>query len=1233
MPHETLWLQRPPRTRGDAPVVCESPASFVAAVADGQIGTDAVFVAIVACFVGLYNGRDRLRLAIEDCGRLARRRDQTHPRALAIDLSLSAEAPFHQLALATERALRETTLAASDPREDDPPVDGLVRWHEGTSGRAAPLIPLANDRVDLVFAFTDEGHTLRLDAQAKHAAGHRISSAIVTDAIRESVSCLSKNPSMAVGQIEWVSAECRRKVLGTFNGSPVPYDKERTILHLFEACASQAGHRPAVTFCDETLTYAQLDRKANTLAARLFGCGVRAGELVPLLTGGGLELPIAMLAVLKLGAAFVPIDLAWPDERLRVIFGELNPRIAIYNSPTSVRVNSVPSLCFTAARLEETSVRPLHAQPRPDDLIYGFFTSGSTGTPKCALNFHGGLLNRFLAMSRRFGADGNDVVLQNSRPVFDSSIWQLLWPLTSGSRVVIPAAGKLLDLNYTISIIEKYRITMTDFVPAIFNALVDLIEADRDIVSQLRSLRQLLIGGEEIGAQAVQKFRGLLPGCGICNTYGPTEASIGCVFHEVRDEDGWAIPIGRPIDNCYVAITDPRGRIVPPGIVGELLIGGDCLGEGYLNDPVKTGNAFIPNTLPEIPGARLYRTGDLGYHRPDGNIHFIGRQDQQIKLGGIRIELTEIESVIAAHPAVRAVKVIVEGKREESQRLAAYVVAHTDTGPTDIKHAVASSLPACCVPKHVFMIDRMPLNANGKVDRKALTAMAHSPGRASAETLSPVQRRIRTAWLELLAVDSAGLYDDFFTLGGDSLIAVRLGLRLREEFGCRMLARDIFRCPTISAQAAFVESRLERDEVLEGAPPAQTLLAAARLDPDIHVAPGTVLGTPDVVLLTGATGFVGSHLLRSLLLDTAVHVICLIRAANDVAAMARLRETLRHYRLDENGCAERTTAIAGDLALPRLGLSDAVYERLARSVDAIVHNGAAVNLLLDYPALKATNVNGTLEIIRLAVRHKPKRIHYISTLAAVAPDGGASFDETELTAGQLFPALGYGQSKSVAERLLAEARARGVSAVTYRLGEVMPHSRTGIANGRALLDTLIRSCLKLGLSFSSTLRLDYTPVDYIGSFLAAAVTAPPSGLATPVFHVFHPQAQSLERIFESFRKAGFTLRPVSYPAFHTALREACAAPAADPDLLLTLALIPDPRDSDGTRYEDKLFQIVNDAGSRFSCAQTLAAVSRLGVAWPPPGTRALDAYAEFHRREFRRQHEVTDSVRNFMRVQ
>jgi len=1209
--------------RRDGRIVCREVARLAEQLLGGATAAIPVFVAVVGCVLGRYRARDRVRLAVSLPGVGGEDRRGAAEAAIVIDLPVSPDGGFSELAAIASKALDGSKGAAvagdgvDGPTErlaveGDAPVDAVVTWQEGEWSPMTPCRAIGYDRVDLLFDFVRDANVLRLAVRAAGAANHRISPAVIGDVVSEIAQCLSEEPSATIGQLRLVSPAWRRKLLVEFNGQPVPHRKDRTILDLFEECAARAGNRPAITSGEDRLSYAKLNGKANALASRLHDAGVGKGDLIPVVTGGGVELPIAMIALMKLGAAFVPVDAAWPDERLQVIFDELKPKLALYENPAQVAVAKIPSLSFSASLLEERADKPTSVTLLPDSLIYGFFTSGSTGIPKCALNLHGGLLNRFLAMSRRFGATGDDVVLQNSKHVFDSSIWQLLWPLTTGSQVVMPRATGLLDLSYIVSLIERHGITMTDFVPSIFNTLVDLMEAHRAIIPRLASLRHLLIGGEEIGAKAVQKFRDFLPGCGVTNTYGPTEASIGCVFHEVRDEDGWSIPIGKPIDNCYVAILDPRGMLVPPGVVGEIMIGGDCLGRGYLNDPVKTGAAFVVNTLAEIPGERLYKTGDLGYHRADGNIFFVGREDHQVKLGGVRIELAEIETAIAAHPAVRAVKVVVEGRREELQRLVAYVVADAGISPKDIKQTVAGTLPAYCVPKQVFMIDRIPLTPNGKADRKALAAMARRHGEPPAdEAITEAERRIRAAWLRLLALDDAGVRDDFFDLGGDSLAAIRLAMQLSSDFSGKVSARDVYHHRTIRAQAALVDKRLERAPLPAGDDPETTLRAAARLDPAIHASPGTAAETASLVLLTGATGFVGSHLLRKILEYTSARVICLARAENDAAAAARVRQALRHYRLEDDDGLERVTAVAGNLELPRLGIPKSVYNDLAGAVDAVVHNGASVNFLLDYQTLHSVNVGGTTEIIRLAAARRPKRLHYISTLSAIDVETCASFDETELAAEARFPAGGYGQSKSVAERLVSEARRRGVAATTYRLGEVMPHSRTGIANSQALFDTLIRSCLKLGLSFATPLRFDYTPVDYIARFVAAAVAAPTPPVS--VFHVFHPEGQALETIFESLRNAGFPLRPVSYRSFHEALRRACDGPAADQDLLLTAALMPEPAEADAARTDAKVAQIFANAGLRFSCANTLAALDRWGIRWPSPRLGALDAYAAFHR--------------------
>jgi amino acid adenylation domain-containing protein/thioester reductase-like protein len=1197
--------------RCDTHFICRRAGHFATQTADDAEGPAPLLVAAVACLLGLYRECDRIRIGVS----LPPTPRGLRKSPVLIDLQVLPEARFNELTAIAARALQARPPVMVD---GDQSVDAIVEWRECAQVPEIARCNIAPDHGGLLFEFILSPDTLRLAIHSTGSAAQRIFPQVIADVMAELFQSVFEDPATPTAALRFVSAAWRHRLLTGFNTQPIPYRRDRTILHLFEDCAVRLAHRPAVTCANHELTYGELNGKANALAARLHEIGVRKGDLIPVVTDGGIELPIAMIALMKLGAAFVPVDVAWPDERLRVIFNELAPKLALYNKLARV-VGGVPRLRIAVEALDPRNFKPLDVDILPEDLIYGFFTSGTTGTPKCTLNLHGGLLNRFLAMSRRFGADADEVVLQNSRHVFDSSIWQLLWPLTKGGRVVIPSGSNLLDLPHTISLIERHAVTMTDFVPSIFGALVELIDADAQLVPCLRSLRHLLIGGEEIGPRSVQKFRGVLPDCAITNTYGPTEASIGCIFHQVSDEDGLTIPIGRPIDNCYATIVNARGLPVPPGAIGEILIGGDCLGRGYLNDQAKTDAAFIANPFIEIPGARLYRTGDLGYHRPDGNILFVGRRDQQVKLGGIRIEPEEIEMVIAARQAVRAVKVLVEGERDESTRLVAYVVAPAEFEPNDIKRAVADSLPAYCVPKQVIIMDRMPLTANGKIDRKALSAMARYQGTAVHETVSDTERRIRSIWLESLSLGRVGLHDHFLECGGDSLVAVKLALRLGKEFARNVAARDIYRFATISSQAEWVEGRHESGASTQPTPTGPTLetslRSAACLDAALEVGPGAVADSPGLVLLTGATGFVGSHLLRSILSDTQANLICLVRGESDAAAVARLQMTLRHYRLEDERWAGRVTAVAGNLESPCFGLPVDVYDRLAGSVDAVVHNGAQVNFLLGFAALRAANVSGTNEIIRFTARCRPKRLHYISTLAAVVADA-AAYAETELSADARFPDGGYGQSKSVAERLVAQARGRGLAAITYRLGEVMPHSNTGVANARALLDTLIRSCLKLGLSFATSLRLDYTPVDYVARFLSAAIAAPTP--PTSVFHVFHPQPRALATIFESFRQAGFQLQCVSYREFHRALREAAAAAAADPDLLLTLALMPEPHNTDHDENDATLTQLVGDAGQRFSCTCTLAAIDRMGISWPSPGPAVLAAYAAYHRDQFQR---------------
>jgi amino acid adenylation domain-containing protein/thioester reductase-like protein len=982
----------------------------------------------------------------------------------------------------------------------------------------------------------------------------------------------------------------RHKVLVEFSGRRVPYPTDRTTIHLIEDEARSAPDRPALLWDDVALSYGECDRLAGAWAAVLRDRGVQRGTFVPVVTGGGPGLAIAILAAMKLGAPFVPIDDGWPEQRIQDGVAALHPKLVICTGQAApALLPSVPVLHIDGTNPPARPHHVVHAIPTVDDLIYGFFTSGSTGTPKCALNHHLGLLNRFLTMTRRFGS-GDDVVLQNSRHVFDSSIWQLLWPLTKGSCVVLPRRDGILDLTRTIDEIARHRVTMTDFVPSVFNTLVRLIVADPSLVSQLSSLRHLLIGGEEMNPRAVRLFRTLLPGVIITNTYGPTEASIGSIFHAVSNADAESIPIGKAIDNTYAVLLDDDGELVAPGEQGEIYLGGDCVGTGYLGDPRMTAAAFVPNAFPEIPGSRLYRTGDFAWHRDDGLLMFAGRRDNQVKLGGVRIELLEVENAIATHPCVAEAKAVVCGEGDR-RALVCCVVLQRPLTPEALAEHAESVLPADWLPRSFYQLERMPLTPNGKLDRRELARLAASPAspcEARHEaTLSETEQTIAELWRETLddAGGDLGPEADFYAAGGTSLSLQLLAVRLRRTFAVRIPLRELADATTIREQAALVGCGARAvDRSASDARMFDDIARAATISAAPHPKP---LGEPRDILLTGATGFVGLHLLAELLSRTAATVYCLVRADDVDQGRGRLAQALATLRRPYD--PSRVVVIAGDLSLPSFGLSDGSWTELAGVIDTVVHCGAQVNLLLGYTALRVPNTLGTAEILRLAVARRAKRLHHISTVGVFGPsctEDTFSLQHEEDGLPDNLPDGGYGRSKWAAEKILLDARERGIPSTVYRLGEVMPHSRSGRGNPHSLLHRLLRACLLLGLRVRTEAITDWTPVDRVAELLVAAVGADLTN------ETLHPLCSCAVRL-DSLLAEVAPLRDVEYFTFHAAVKARAAH--GSPELSALLSVLPEPSMANG----DALLQLFSDSSARFSTKRAVALANCYGLNWGP----------------------------------
>jgi thioester reductase-like protein len=521
---------------------------------------------------------------------------------------------------------------------------------------------------------------------------------------------------------------------------------------------------------------------------------------------------------------------------------------------------------------------------------------------------------------------------------------------------------------------------------------------------------------------------------------------------------------------------------------------------------------------------------------PGGDLEFLGRDDDQLKLAGHRIELGEIEARLREHPGVEDA-VVVAHNRSGQIRLHGYVVPRAATPPNE--HELRTYLARWLVPHLIpclTLITDLPLTVNGKIDRAVLIARsaASAPGAQSAEApRGPIEELVHQLFCELLPGKTVGIRDDFFALGGDSLLAVELVSLLDVRLDVAVPASVVFENPTVESLAHAVVGHIHGETARAAVTPA-TLAADAQLHPSIHPACEVAAAPPRTLFLTGATGFFGAFVLADLLATTPTHIHCLVRAATESEALTRLLATWRTYFPTRALPFERVTVVPGDLAQSQFGLSDAAFDELARTVDAIYHAGATVNYLRPYRALHAPNVLGTEEVLRLAAAEKTKPLHHISTLAVFGRTEHAVGEDTALDDGRSL-GDGYSQSKWVAEQLVMQARSAGMPVAIYRPGRLTGHSETGASNASDMLDNLIQACVRLGAAPDLDLRVDMVPVDFASAALVSLAGRPDSLGRT--FHLGHPQPITWRELVAALETFGYTLRRLPYEAWAAAVRQ------------------------------------------------------------------------------------------------
>ncbi|WHS56919.1 non-ribosomal peptide synthase/polyketide synthase [Pseudomonas brassicacearum] len=621
-------------------------------------------------------------------------------------------------------------------------------------------------------------------------------------------------PEAPLASFELLAAEERQQLLGEWARNPHDFPLDQSYAELFAAQVAQRGEQIAATCDGESLTYAELDLRSTRLAHALREAGAAEDQLVALVAPRGLALLSMMLAVFKAGAAMLPLEVNHPPERLREILGLSRAPLLVASETCSGLLDQLlsgldqaPEALFAEACWTSGNDTPLPVLASPDSLAYVLFTSGSTGTPKGVMIEQRGMLNNIFGKVPALGLSAADRIPQTASVAFDISVWQFLAAPVLGATVHILPDEVAHDPQRLLQVLASERLNVLEIVPSLMRTLLALCPCDL----QLPDLRWVLPTGEALPPTVARDWFARFPDIALMNAYGPAECADDVAFQPILKAPGAEVshmPIGQPTANNRLYVLDESLRPVPVGVAGEICVGGVGVGRGYLLDPQRTADAFIDH--PQLEG-RLYRTGDLGRWRADGVIEYLGRRDQQVKLRGHRIELTEIEHRLAQHPNVREAAVLLRENTVGEAWLVAYWSAHDETlGSDDLSEHLRTQLPPYMVPAAFVCLDKLPLNNNGKVDRKALAARELDWQADTQQSIAPrnaLETTVASIWAEVLGRDTVGVEDNFFTLGGHSLLATQIVARLRTQFKLDLPLRVLFEQPTVASLAVAIAAR------------------------------------------------------------------------------------------------------------------------------------------------------------------------------------------------------------------------------------------------------------------------------------------------------------------------------------------------------------------------------------------------------------------------------------------
>ncbi|MDK9861241.1 amino acid adenylation domain-containing protein, partial [Staphylococcus equorum] len=968
-----------------------------------------------------------------------------------------------------------------------------------------------------------------------------------------------ENPNTKIKNIEILDENEKYTILNEFNDTEASLNNNETFVERFEKQVKATPYQTAITYEGESLNYDELNARANQLAYQLRAEGVGANSLIALIMDRQLETIIGIYGILKAGGAYVPIDPKYPIDRINYILEDSQPKVLLTDRELDEAINygnKVIDLTETT-RLEAFPTSNLKQISDESNLMYVIYTSGTTGKPKGVMAHSGGVMNRLNWVINKYNVDGEDTILFKTPYTFDVSVWEIFGWAMLGSQIVLLPSGEEGNPEKITELLEGYSVAMVHFVPSMLNMFVNFIKSTNN-AQAISKLKYVLASGEALKPEQVNDFNhfiGNKNNTALLNLYGPTETTVDvtsfdCENHKTYD----SIPIGKPISNIQAYILNEDNNIMGIGVPGELCIAGVGVTAGYLNRPELTQEKFIDNPFGK---GKLYRTGDLAKWNGDGNISYIGRIDEQVKIRGYRIELGEIESILRQHTHINDVAIVARPMVDNELSICAYLVSDDSLDFGSLKTSLGQKLPDYMIPAYMTQLDELPVTSNGKLNKKALPEIKVESKVYVAPT-NDMESAVAKTFGAVLHVDQISIHDNFFEMGGDSLKAIKLTSLISKSYNISI--KDIFELQTI---ASISKALVEREEMN-----VMTKLDALKIpnvknehhfnsdfiseindykvksNENYKFIDKDVVKSDKQILLTGATGYLGIHILKDLLERKDLIIYVLVRNSEKISGENKLNNNWFYYFNSQLKTEDlsRIHFVEGDIESKYLGFSNSNYDYLVNNIDIIINAAANVNHFATEESSYNTNVKSIHNLISFAKDKNKKEIHHMSTISiasgSIEDKDSSTFSEYDVDISQK-PNNIYIDSKIEAEKLLIAYREEGIETNIYRLGNLQCDSRTGIFQKNEennAFYSVIKS-FKMLQKFPRLEEddLEFTHVDQAAKACNKLILN--DQLSNEIHHIYNNKRLSLQKLMAVYNENNHYIEAVYWDAFLDHLME------------------------------------------------------------------------------------------------